>query len=58
MLLVGTAASRGKEEASFWIFYLARTTGGFSDAEGWMVGSRAVKRFVEVQSWMRGVGAV
>ncbi|KAH6676770.1 hypothetical protein B0J14DRAFT_586278 [Halenospora varia] len=58
VLLVGTAASRGKEEASFWIFYLARTTGGFSDAEGWMVGSRAVKRFVEVQSWMRGVGAV
>jgi hypothetical protein len=53
VLLVGTAASRGKEVAAFWMFYLART-GSFSNAEGWLVGSAAVNRFLRIQGLKRG----
>ena len=48
MLLVGTAAARGKKEAAFWMFYLSRT-GNFSDAESWLAGSAAVRTFLEIQ---------
>lgn len=52
VLLVGTAAARGKEEAAFWMFYLART-GSFSNADGWLMEGAAIRRFLEIQRLMR-----
>jgi hypothetical protein len=52
ILLVGTAASRAKKHAAFWMFYLSRT-GSFTTAETWLMGSAAIRRFLELQRWMR-----
>ncbi|KAL2070050.1 hypothetical protein VTL71DRAFT_14730 [Oculimacula yallundae] len=55
VLLVGTAASRGKREAPFWLFYLSRT-GSFSNALNWLEGNRAVRLFLDMQKRMRDSG--
>jgi hypothetical protein len=52
MLLVGTAAARGKEQAAFWMFYLARM-GSFSNAEGWLMEGMAIRKFLKIQRLMR-----
>jgi type IV secretory pathway VirB3-like protein len=52
VLLIGTATARGRKEAAFWMFYLSRT-GRFSDAETWLVGSAAIRRFIDIQRWIR-----
>lgn len=52
VLLVGTAASRGKKEAAFWMFYLSRT-GSFSNAGNWLTGNAAIRLFLDVQRRMR-----
>jgi hypothetical protein len=52
VLLVGTAASRGRKEAAFWMFYLSRT-GNFSSAESWLTRCRATRTFLALQKWKR-----
>ncbi|KAH7346817.1 hypothetical protein BKA65DRAFT_284611 [Rhexocercosporidium sp. MPI-PUGE-AT-0058] len=56
VLLVGTAASRGKKEAAFWMFYLSRT-GSFSNAANWLTGNAAIRLFLDIQRRMRDAGA-
>jgi len=55
VLLVGTATARGKTNSAFWMFYLSRT-GNFSKAESWLAGSAAVRKFLDIQSWIREMG--
>ncbi|CZS96278.1 uncharacterized protein RCO7_04966 [Rhynchosporium graminicola] len=52
VLLVGTAASRGRKEAPFWMFYLSRT-GSFSNAQNWLTGNAAIRLFLDIQRRMR-----
>ncbi|TVY47369.1 hypothetical protein LOCC1_G002223 [Lachnellula occidentalis] len=52
IMLVGTAAARGKEEAAFWMFYLART-GSFSSAENFLMEGTTIRRFLGIQRLMR-----
>jgi len=52
VILVGTATARGKEEAAFWMFYLSRT-GAYSSVEGQLAGTEAIRRFLDVQTWIR-----
>lgn len=52
VMLVGTATARGKEEAAFWMFYLART-GSFSKAENFLMEGVTIRRFLVVQRLMR-----
>lgn len=56
VLLVGTAAARGKKEAAFWMFYLSRT-GSFSNAANWLTGNAAIRLFLDIQRRMREAGA-
>ncbi|PVH76179.1 hypothetical protein DL98DRAFT_535972 [Cadophora sp. DSE1049] len=51
VLLVGTAAARGKKEAAFWMFYLSRT-GSFSNAANWLTGNAAIRLFLDIQRRM------
>ncbi|KAK0107908.1 hypothetical protein ONS96_003695 [Cadophora gregata f. sp. sojae] len=55
VLLVGTAAARGKKEAAFWMFYLSRT-GSFSNAANWLTGNAAIRLFLDIQRRMREAG--
>ena len=52
VILVGTAAAWGKEEAAFWMFYLART-GSFSNAGNFLMEGMTIRRFLEIQRLMR-----
>ena len=52
ILLIGTASARGKTSSAFWMFYLSRT-GNFSNAESWLTGTAAVRKFLDIQSWIR-----
>lgn len=56
ILLVGAASSRAKKSAAFWMFYLSRT-GSFTTAETWLMGSTAIRKFLELQKWMREASA-
>lgn len=52
VLLVGTAVARGKKEAAFWMFYLSRTS-SFANAENWLAGNLAIRKFLEIQSGLK-----
>ena len=54
VLLIGTASARGEINSAFWMFYLSRT-GNFSNAENWLSGSAAVRKFLDIQSWIRDI---
>lgn len=56
VLLVGTASSKGKNEAAFWMLYLSRT-GNFGSAESWGTRCGAVGRFLDVQQVIRDVSS-
>ena len=52
VLLVGTATARGNEQAAYWMFYLSRT-GAYTSVEGQMAGGIAIRRFLDIQRWIR-----
>lgn len=57
ILLIATASARGKRESAFWMFYLSRT-GNFSNADGWLIGNAAVRKFLDIQSRIMETGGM